>query len=139
MGRISYALQGSDEWKLFRRSRIGASDTAAVMGQSIYKTPRMLWNDKINGAEQFVSEAMKFGTAHENEVRQYVAEKEFKNLIPLVATHDENDWQFASFDAIDQESKVFYEIKCPQKNAWDKFFNDSPWAVAKSGFKGRHQ
>lgn len=66
------APQRSAEWLELRRQGLGASDMAAVMGVSPYKTPYQLWAEKTGATpEQKVGDAARRGVILEDAVAQY--------------------------------------------------------------------
>ncbi len=71
-------------WLAARRSGIGGSDIAAILGLSPYKTPLQLWMDKTGRAEDVAPDAaaeerMYWGTVLEDVVaRHYAEERDFK-------------------------------------------------------------
>lgn len=66
------ARQRSAEWLELRRQGLGASDMAAVMGVSPYKTPYQLWAEKTGATpEQKVGAAANRGVILEDAVGQY--------------------------------------------------------------------
>ena len=107
--RIIDLTQGSDEWKLFRRSHMGASDIGILMAGTkgeIYD----LYLSKVVGKEKYKTDAMQRGLDMEEEARNWFNDK-FK---PMVAVHDQHEWLMASFDGIDLEKNEILEIKCPK-------------------------
>lgn len=106
--------QNTPEWSAFRRSHLGASEAAIVMGASPWSTPYALWLRKVGLApEQEQNEAMRRGHALEEEARESFISIVSKRVAPLVATHDEYEWMSASFDGINIEEALLVEIKCP--------------------------
>jgi putative phage-type endonuclease len=66
------AMQRSPEWLELRRQGLGASDMAAVMGVSPYKTPYQLWAEKTGATPpQKVGAAANRGVILEDAVAQY--------------------------------------------------------------------
>ena len=104
--------QRSQQWLDLRRSKIGASDCAAVMRDSRYKTPRKLWREKILGEEGCkINPAMQKGIDLEDEARAVFSRKLSFDFQPLVALHDLDDWIMASLDGWDADKKALLEIK----------------------------
>lgn len=58
-----------DEWIASRRSGIGGSDAAAVLGFSKWKTPLQLWHEKRGESTPVTSPAMRWGTLLEPIIR----------------------------------------------------------------------
>ena len=104
-------IQGSPEWLAMRQTKIGASDAAAIMGLSLYKTPYQLWEEKLGLREVVINERMRRGSAMEEEAR-----KEFEHLtgftvFPDVRFHHDYPWMMASLDGISIDDRVLVEIK----------------------------
>jgi len=109
-------IQGSSEWKEFRRETIGASDAPIILGISPWKTPLELWEEKMgfrSGDEP--SWAMLRGIELEDTARQAFEEMTKIYVFPRVIHHSEYQWMIASLDGIDIEAKNIVEIKCPGK------------------------
>lgn len=110
--RLIDLVQGSKEWKEFRRKGIGASDASVIMGLNPWKTPRQLWEQKINGTEDETNYAMQRGTDLEPIARDLYNKKTGLIFTPGVAVNDEYEWQFASMDGLDACNMTAIEIKC---------------------------
>jgi len=111
-------IQGSEEWHAFRKSRIGASDSAAILGVSKWSTAMQLWERKLGIAnEQSVNFAMSRGVDLEDEARN--AFTKLKNIvtIPTVVQHETLDWCIASLDGLSLCYKYALEIKVPGREA----------------------
>ena len=98
--QIIQVAQGSGEWLTLRRSKITATDCAAILGKSKYKSPHMVWLDKRGKSKPFDNEAMKRGRDLEPEARDYFNKKLGLNCTPVVALSDENPWQMASLEGL---------------------------------------
>lgn len=116
--KIIDCIQGSAEWLALRRSKITATDCAAILGKSKYKSPHMVWLDKMGKSKAFDNEAMKRGRELEPEARAYYNQKLGRNYQPAVVLSDENPWQMASLDGWDEEHKEVLEIKCPGESVF---------------------
>ncbi len=118
-------VQGSQEWLLFRRSKIGASDASSILGLSPYSTAYEVWRSKVFGIDQIMNANMAFGKKNESIARDLFEEMTGNIMLPdKIAQHDTRDWQIASLDGIDLDETMFVEIKCA--NALDH-------AMAKEG------
>jgi putative phage-type endonuclease len=104
-------------WHEWRKSGIGSSDAAVLMGVSPWKTPRQLWEEKVFGnSEQFENSAMSRGKELEEPARQ-AFEKELNVIVfPKNVVNADKSWLRASLDGIDVDSKIMVEIKCPNKD-----------------------
>lgn len=115
------AEQGSDEWKENRRSGIGSTDTAAIMGLSKWKTPIEVWKEKVGLAEPvFVNWHMKRGHALEPLIRNHYAESTGREVYNMRGSvmHPEMTWLFASLDGYTTDNRLC-EFKAPTtKHGW---------------------
>lgn len=104
--------QNTDEWKEFRRQKVGASDLPIIMGVSPYSTPLQLWRRKLGfEEEQFMHAGMKFGHDNESKVREMVQIELGMRFDPVVFQHSQNEWAIASLDGYNAENNVIIEIK----------------------------
>jgi len=112
--RIQSLTQGSDAWLKFRKSGIGASDIAAIIGISPFKKAIDVYNEKLDLAPpQFISNAMLRGTVYEGEARDKHNKVNNRNFQPIVVQHDEFDYFYASLDGFDEDTQEILEIKTP--------------------------
>lgn len=107
--------QGTQEWHDLRRTKIGASDAAAIMGICPYRTAFQLWEEKILGKSQEQSGAMARGSAMESEARECFEKLMNIVVMPKVVIHDKHTWMMASLDGISFDGTTIVEIKCPNK------------------------
>ena len=99
-----------------RRTTIGASDAAPILGISPFKTALQLWQEKVEGKQQFQNSAMARGNALEPKARDlffqmtgiYMAESETQ-------AHALREWQTATPDGITFRRDQILEIKCGNK------------------------
>lgn len=112
--KIIDLVQGSTEWKEFRRFRIGASMAATILGINPWETQLQLWENIINGNEKIATEAMQRGSQMESlalkDFNNSIQNKEDKPMVPTVVQSDDYDWLIASLDGFDGTLSV--EIKC---------------------------
>jgi putative phage-type endonuclease len=114
MPRVERLVQGTPEWLRWRLEGLGASDAPVVMGDSEWRTPRMLWTIKTGkAAEESDSPAAERGRALESLARQVYEDRLGIQMEPLCVTHDRREWMRASLDGISFDSAVILEIKCP--------------------------
>lgn len=105
--------QDTPEWLDWRSQGIGASDTPIIMGTAPWSSPYQLWRQKRGETQPFVSDAMKRGTAFEQEAREAFAMETGIFISPLCGQHDQMEWLRASFDGIDLSQDIILEIKVP--------------------------
>ena len=99
-----------------RRTTIGASDAAPILGISPFKTALQLWQEKVEGKQQYLNSAMARGNALEPQARQlffkmtgvYMAESDTQS-------HALREWQTATPDGITFRRDQILEIKCNKR------------------------
>jgi len=106
-------LQGSQEWLELRRSHIGASDAASIMGVG-FKKPLDLWKIKTGRSrEDKANAAMQRGIDLEPAAR-FAFELEIgKAVEPAVCISTRKPFMLASLDGLSHDGKTAVEIKCP--------------------------
>jgi putative phage-type endonuclease len=114
MPRIERLHQNTPEWQRWRFGGIGSSDAPVIMGESNFKTPRVLWSIKTGrSAEGGDSPAARRGRALEQRARNaYEAQMEVQ-MEPTCLVHDQLDWMRASLDGFSFDGSIVLEIKCP--------------------------
>lgn len=107
--------QQTQEWKDFRKTKIGASDAAPILGISPWKTPYQLWQEKVCGTEEESTPSMQRGLDLEPVARAAFEKEIGVMMMPKVVLNPKLDWQFASLDGISLDEKMIVEIKCASK------------------------
>lgn len=108
-------VQGSLEWREFRKRKIGASDAPSVMGVG-FLTPLQLWRIKVGlEPEKVPNSAMKRGTELEKVAREKFIEESGIHFEPACFQCDEFPYLFASLDGYNEEHNLILEVKCPGK------------------------
>lgn len=93
-----------DQWLRARRAGIGASEAAAIVGQSPWSSPYQVWLDKTGqipvGGEE--TEAMYFGTLLEDTIAKATADRTGWHIEDVKATyaHPDHAWMLASPDRL---------------------------------------
>lgn len=91
-----------DQFLAGRKSGIGGSDVAAILGLSKYKSPYQLWLDKTNRAESLDSESEPayWGNQLEDIVAKEYAKRNGVKIQRVNATirNPEHDWMLANID-----------------------------------------
>jgi putative phage-type endonuclease len=108
--------QGTPEWHALRAEHFTASDAAAMMGESKYKSRNQLLEEKATGKTPEVSEAKQriFDQGHEAEAaaRDILEMETLESYPPLVATREiECLPLLASFDGCSLGSRGLWEHK----------------------------
>jgi len=106
--------QNTKEWLAFRRFKIGSSDAPIIMGESPWKTPQQLWEEKMGLKQSFYeSLAMQRGKDLEPEARKAFERETGLVVWPNVLIHPEHEFIIASLDGITMDAQAAVEIKCP--------------------------
>lgn len=133
--------QSGEDWHLWRKNGIGASDVSVISGSNPYKTPLQLWEEKCGyrkGDELNV--AMKHGIRNEDVARQWINENFQLHLKPVCVEDPQISHFRASLDGFDFDQKVLVEIKCPisesvldkartQQAIPDYWFDQMQWQI----------
>lgn len=107
--------QNTDEWEEWRRQRIGASDLPVIMGDSPWKTPFGLWEEKLGLSKSIGNFATQRGHDLEPKARNSFELEMGAEFHPMLAVHQNYDWCGASLDGFNEELSAILEIKCPGK------------------------
>ncbi|MDE3022111.1 MAG: YqaJ viral recombinase family protein [Pseudomonadota bacterium] len=113
-------VQQTPEWHIWRQSGIGASDVAAIMGISPWRTAIDVFNDKLGLKEAYSNSHMSRGNQFEEEaIQSYEADVGVEFERGPCFQNDDLPWALASPDGIDLESGVILEIKVPSQKTYD--------------------
>jgi putative phage-type endonuclease len=104
--------QGSQEWLHWRRSKIGASDSAACLDICPYKSRYQLWQEKVGMYTPETNQAMRYGTENEEKARQEFCRLTNFVMTPCVKEHPTIPYMAASLDGITPDGEFILEIKC---------------------------
>lgn len=106
--------QGSPEWLILRKNKITATDASVILGVNPFKPIKKLWQEKWGLiAGDPMNAAMERGQKLEPIARKLANESLGYDFVPIVATHDIDQWCMASLDGYDHKFNVICEIKCP--------------------------
>jgi putative phage-type endonuclease len=112
---IKSTIQGSADWLLARKNTFGASEAAAMLGMSSYKTRDQLLHEKATGITPDVDPATQSrfdrGHAIEAEMRPTAEEIIGDELYPVTGALDSNERITASFDGLTMLNDVAWECK----------------------------
>lgn len=108
--------QGSQEWHQFRREKFTASDAAAMLGLSPYKSRNQLLEEKVTGlvTEEITPQKQALfdrGHAAEAAARPIVEGVMGDDLFPAIGVSDDWDRLAASFDGITMDESTIWEHK----------------------------
>jgi putative phage-type endonuclease len=111
--------QGSDEWHLWRKQGIGASEAPMVLGISPYKSIHKLWQEKTGAIEEkdgynYVFEK---GKEIEAKARAYFELMNDKDCPPMCMDIDEFPMLRCSLDGYNEKENFALEIKYVGKDA----------------------
>lgn len=102
---------GSENWRAWRKTKIGASDAPIIMGSCPFgNTPYTLWQEKMGlSKDKNLTKAMRQGIELEDYVRHLLEERFETKLEPKVVQSSDKEWMIASLDAYNDDLLV--EIK----------------------------
>lgn len=115
-------VQNSKEWKEFRKMRLGASDTASILGIDPWTTRLMRWEEKVKGTEKKDNEAMARGREKEGACRDLFSKDTGLEFEPITFQHPLFTFMHASCDGAykcDRAGWILCEIKTPGKKSYD--------------------
>jgi putative phage-type endonuclease len=114
MPRIERLHQNTAEWHRWRIQGIGASDAPVIMGETPFKTPKMLWSLKTGRVrEQAAGPAACRGQQLEGFARRAYERKTGIQMEPLCLVHQDLEWMRASLDGLSFDGSTLLEVKCP--------------------------
>lgn len=131
------------EWLAWRRSGIGASDVAGILGVSPWSSPWSVWADKLGLTPDAVdSDRMEFGRRAEGLLADYFASR--TGLVvrgeQTRCTHPDEPWMICTLDgyACDgQEPVGLFEAKTTGDAPWDEvpvyYVAQAQWQMAVTG------
>lgn len=111
--KIINTLQGSEEWKNLRLSKITGTDAAILTGSNRWKTKLELWEQKLGLREpDKVNEKMKRGSDLEEPARLLLNELIGIEFKPTVGISNTYPYMMASLDGLSSCGRYMCEIKC---------------------------
>lgn len=113
MYKVLDIIQDSPEWHELRRHHIGASNCAAILGKSKYKSPYMVWEEMVRGKKTETNAAMQRGKDLEPGARAIISSRHRVHYQPMVLQSKKYEWMIASMDCWNEHPKMGGEIKCP--------------------------
>ncbi|MCY0957657.1 YqaJ viral recombinase family protein [Streptomyces sp. H27-H5] len=137
-----------EEWHAVRRSGIGGSDVAAILGLDKYRGPRHVFEAKHGRDTDGDNEAMEFGRELEDVIARTFSRRSGIAIStpPGTLVHTERAWMLANVDryALDAGGAVVAPVECKnrseyQADDWEDGVPDSPaiqahWYMAVGGW-----
>jgi putative phage-type endonuclease len=117
------SVQGSEEWLEFRRSRIGASQAAAILGIDPWITKLQLWENIVYNQSKPVTAAMQRGKDLEGAARVWLSNLMDTPYESAVLASNEYPGIIASLDGfceLPDGNVAIAEIKVPNKDTHQK-------------------
>ncbi len=104
--------QGSPEWLSYRKTKITATDAGIILGVNPWKTPLMLWEEKLGLREpQAVNDKMIEGSLMEDQARGFINKNKNWDFKPSIFESTEHNFAMASLDGVNSDNAIL-EIKC---------------------------
>ncbi len=101
---------GSQEWLDYRKEKIGASQSASILGISPFQTKLELYNEKVHGIRKEMNSSMRRGLDREQEALDWAEIQLGMSLSPKIVEHT-NEWKFATLDGVSDDFQTAVEIK----------------------------
>lgn len=118
-------VKDREAWLSWRRCHLTATDSAALMGLSRYKTAYDVYKDKLGlSPEKPINTAMQAGIDNEPVARKILSKHDEIDYQPMVFESGEHTFAGASLDAISPDWKKGGEIKCVGEKTFDRAIND---------------
>ncbi|MFH8577200.1 YqaJ viral recombinase family protein [Streptomyces zaomyceticus] len=138
-----------EQWHAVRRSGIGGSDVAAILGLDKYRGPRHVFEAKHGRDTEADNEAMEFGRELEDVIARSFSRRSGIAIStpPGTLVHTERAWMLANVDryALDEAGAVVAPVECKnrseyQADDWEDGVPDSPaiqahWYMAVGGWE----
>lgn len=124
--------QRTEEWLLWRKEGVSASEAAIIMNESPYMTPWRLWAEKVGLAEPddlSKNPFVQYGIEHEDVARRiFEARNPGEVALPICAESSVESVMRASFDGVISQKRPV-ELKCPATKTFEEVIakgTDSP-------------
>lgn len=113
-------VQGSDEWKKWRKNGLGGSDAPIVMQVSPWRSPHDLWLEKCGLKEaQPTTQAMQRGLDLEGAALEFAEREIGVKFSPTVRKSRNVPFIYASLDGMSEDGLAI-EVKCPMRGLHDE-------------------
>lgn len=114
-------MNAREAWLEERRTGIGGSDTAPILGLSPYKTPLAIYQEKRGEARSIEDNApMKWGRQLEPVIRQEYSDQTGRVvLVPeRMRRHPQHDFMVANVDGFTEDGRIFEAKTARTANGW---------------------
>ncbi len=119
-----------DEWLAGRRTGIGGSDVAAILGISRYAGPTRVYYDKLGVLPDEDNAKMEWGRRHEQSIRQKFADEHPELHVcdgPGLVSHPERRWQLATVDGLILDAPGGEPVEIFEAKTATPHSNDGEW------------
>lgn len=113
--------QRSEEWLVWRKGGITATDACILLGRSPYKTEWRLWAEKTGYAREVdlsLNPLVRQGVENEDKARRAFEEKHNDILLPVCVESGQYPLLRASLDGLRGNGEPV-ELKCPSESVWE--------------------
>lgn len=111
MIRVLDLKQNTPEWDEFRKKSIGASNAAAIMRASPWKTKHDVYDEMVNGKKVFINSSMQKGMELEPVALMWCMGNLETFLSPKVVVNSSIPYAHASLDGLSNDLSIAVEIK----------------------------
>lgn len=109
--------QNTENWKEWRKDKIGASDVPIIMGVSPYSTPLQLWKRKLGFTPELSQhQGMRMGHEMESTIRGLANSHLDSHFETMTVQHPKHEWAIASLDGVSDDKRFVIEIKYANKD-----------------------
>lgn len=112
--------QRSPEWHEYRKTHIMATDSAKILGLDPWADVVNCYDAKIEDIRTPVTRAMQRGIDKEDDARIFLSIYHNVHLKPIVIESIEKPFLAGSLDAVTDDYKQAFEIKCPGESTMRK-------------------
>jgi len=114
--------QGTQEWLQWRKTGVTASEIAAILGLSPYKTVWQVWAEKtglVEPEDLSANPHVKNGVRLEDVARQFFEQQHDDVLLPVCVESEEHPFLKASLDGLAMDN-IPVELKVPSEPTWNQ-------------------
>jgi len=114
--------QGTQEWLQWRKTGVTASEIAAILGLSPYKTAWQVWAEKtglVEPEDLSANPHVANGVRLEDVARQFFEQQHDDVLLPVCVESEEHPFLKASLDGLSMNNMPV-ELKVPSEPTWNQ-------------------